>query len=61
MTLVNEVKKRRLNGNWDYTICHRGLRKLPHLVTIEAKVTNKTLLQWIGECTSIHYLRKLAG
>jgi len=62
MTLVNEVKKRRLNGNCDYTICHRGLRKLPHLVAIEAKVTNKeTLLQCIGECASIHYRRKEAG
>ena len=62
MILVNEVKKRRLNGNCDYTICHRGLRKLPHLVAIEAKVTNKeTLLQCIGECASIHYRRKEAG
>ena len=62
MTLVNEVKKRRLNGNCDYTICHRGLRNLPHLVAIEAKVTNKeTLLQCIGECASIHYRRKEAG
>ena len=62
MTLVNETKKRRLNGNCDYTICHRGHRNLPHLVAIEAKVTNKeTLLQCIGECASIHYRRKLAG
>jgi hypothetical protein len=62
MTLVNEAKKRRLNGNCDYTICHRGHRNLPHLVAIEAKVTNKeTLLQCIGECASIHYRRKLAG
>jgi hypothetical protein len=62
MTLVNEAKRRRLNGNCDYTICHRGLRKLPHLVAIEAKVTNKeTLLQCIGECASIHYCRKEAG
>ena len=62
MTLVNEVKKRRLNGNCDYTICHRGLRNLPHLVAIKAKVTNKeTLLQCIGECASIHYRRKEAG
>ena len=62
MTLVNEVKKRRLNGNCDYTICHRGLRNLPHLVAIEAKVTNKeTMLQCIGECASIYYQRKKAG
>ena len=62
MILVNEVKKRRLNGNCDYTICHRGFRNLPHLVAIEAKVTNKeTLLQCIGECASIHYRRKEAG
>ena len=62
MTLVNEVKKRRLNGNCDYTICHRGHRNLPHLVAIEAKVTNKeTLLQCIGECASIHYRRKESG
>jgi hypothetical protein len=61
MTLVNETKKRKLNGNCDYTICHRGLRNLPHLVAIEAKVTNKeTLLQCIGECASIHYKRKEA-
>ncbi|KAK6094104.1 hypothetical protein MT418_005919 [Batrachochytrium dendrobatidis] len=61
MTLVNKVKKRRLNGNCDYTICHRGLRKLPHLVAIGAKVTNnETLLQCIGECASIHYRRKKA-
>jgi hypothetical protein len=61
MTLVNEAKKRRLNGKCDYTICHRGHRNLPHLVAIEAKVTNKeTLLQCIGECASIHYRRKLA-
>ena len=44
-----------------YTICHRGHRNLPHLVTIEAPMTNKeTLLQCIGECASIHYRRKLA-
>ena len=62
MTLVNEVKKRRLNGNCDYTICHRGHRNLPHLVAIEAKVANQeTLLQCIGECASIHYRRKEAG
>lgn len=62
MTLVNEAKKRRLNGKCDYTICHRGHRNLPHLVAIEAKVTNKeTLLQCIGECASIHYRRTLAG
>jgi hypothetical protein len=62
MTLVNESKRRRLNGNCDYTICHRGLRKLPHLVAIEAKVTNnETMLQCIGECASIHYRRKEAG
>ena len=62
MTLVNEVKKRRLNGKCDYIICHRGHRKLPHLVAIEAKVTNKeTLLQCIGECASIHYRRKESG
>lgn len=61
MTL-NEAKKRRLNGNCDYTLCHRGHRNLPHLVAIEAKVTNKeTLLQCIGECVSIHYRRKEAG
>ena len=36
-----------------------GHRKLPHLVAIEAKVTNKeTLLQCIGECASIYYRRK---
>ena len=62
MTHVNEVKKRRLNGRCDYTICHRGYRHLPHLVAIEAKVTNKeTMLQCIGECASIHYRRKHAG
>ena len=62
MTLVNEVKKRRLNGRCDYTICHRGFRLLPHLVAIEAKVTNReTMLQCIGECASIHYHRKQAG
>lgn len=59
MTLVNESKRRRLNGKCDYTLCHRGHRTLPHLVAIEAKVTNKeTLLQCIGECASIHYRRK---
>jgi hypothetical protein len=62
MTLVNEVKKRRLNGRCDYTICHRGFRNLPHLVAIEAKLTNnETMLQCIGECASIHYRRKQAG
>lgn len=62
MTLVNEVKKRRLNGRCGYTICHRGFRHLPHLVAIEAKVTNtQTMLQCIGECASIHYRRKQAG
>ncbi|KAJ3112491.1 hypothetical protein HDU96_004508 [Phlyctochytrium bullatum] len=62
MTVVNSAKKRRLNGYCDYTICHRGLRHLPHLVAIEAKSTNKeTLLQCIGECASIHYKRKQAG
>lgn len=50
--LSEDVKKSRLNWNCDYTICHRGLRKLPHLVAIEAKVT-KTLLQCIGKCASI--------
>ena len=62
MSLVNEIKKRRLNGNCDYTICHRGLRNQPLLVAIEAKVTNhQTMLQCIGECASIHYHRKEAG
>ena len=62
MTLVNEVKKRRLNGRCDYTICHRGFRHLPHLVAIEAKLTNtETMLQCIGECATIHYLRKQTG
>ena len=62
MTLVNQQKRRRLNGKCDYTICHRGHRNLPHLVAIEAKVTNKeTMLQCIGECASIHYTRKLRG
>ena len=61
MTLVNDTKRRRLNGQCDYTICHRGLRKLPHLVAIEAKTTNKeTLLQCIGEMASIYYRRKTA-
>jgi hypothetical protein len=59
MTLENKIKKRRLNGNSDYTICHRGFRNLPHLVAIVAKVTNhETMLQCIGECASIHYRRK---
>ncbi len=62
MKVVNDVKKRRLKGRCDYTICHRGYRHLPHLVAIEAKVTNKeTMLQCIGECASIHYRRKQAG
>ena len=40
MTHLNEAKRRRLNGQCDYTIYHRG--HLPHLVAIEAKVsTNK--------------------
>jgi hypothetical protein len=61
MTLVNETKRRRLSGKCDYTICHRGHRNFPHLVAIEAKMTNtETLLQCIGECASIHYRRKLA-
>ncbi|KAJ3343286.1 tRNA methyltransferase, has a role in tRNA modification [Kappamyces sp. JEL0680] len=59
MTLLNKAKRRRLNGSCDYTIVHRGHRNLPHLVAIEAKVTNKeTLLQCIGECASIHFRRK---
>lgn len=62
MTLLNEVKKTRLNGRCDYTICHRGFRHLPHLVAIEAKLTNtETMLQCIGECASIYYRRKQAG
>ncbi|KAI8893338.1 hypothetical protein BC833DRAFT_608690 [Globomyces pollinis-pini] len=62
MTLVNEAKKRRLNGKCDYTICHRGLRNLPHLVVITAEVTNQeTMLQCIGECASIYYCKKEAG
>lgn len=32
MALVNEAKKRRLNGKCDSTNCHRGLRNLPHVV-----------------------------
>ncbi|KAJ3304248.1 hypothetical protein HDV03_002985 [Kappamyces sp. JEL0829] len=60
MTLLNEAKKRRLNGHCDYTIVHRGHRNLPHLGAIEAKVTNKeTLLQCIGESASIHFQRKI--
>jgi len=59
MKLVNESKRRRLNGSCDYTICHRGHRQLPHLVAIEAKKTvQEALLQCIGECASIHYRRK---
>jgi hypothetical protein len=60
MTLINNTKKRRLNGKCDYTICHRGFRKLPHLVAIEAKTANKdkTLRQCYGECASIYYRRK---
>ena len=62
MTLVNQVKKIRLNGQCDYAICHCGFRHLPHLVAIEAKVTNtETMLQCIGQCASIHYCRKQAG
>jgi hypothetical protein len=62
MTLLNEMKRKRLNGNCDYTICHRGHRNLPHLIAIEAKVTNKeTMLQCIGECASIHYRRMQTG
>jgi hypothetical protein len=59
MKLTNEAKRRRLNGSCDYTICHRGHRKLPHLIVIEAKKTvQEALLQCIGECASIHYRRK---
>jgi hypothetical protein len=59
MKVVNESKRRRLNGSCDYTICHRGHRQLPHLVAIEAKKTvQESLLQCIGECASIHYRRK---
>jgi hypothetical protein len=59
MKLINEAKRRRLNGSCDYTICHRGHRQLPHLVAIEAKNTiQEALLQCIGECASIHYRRK---
>jgi len=36
MTLLNKKKRKRLNGNCDYTICHRGHRNLPHLIAIEA-------------------------
>ena len=62
MTLLNKKKRKRLNGNCDYTICHRGHRNLPHLIAIEAKVTNKeTMLQCIGECASIHYRRMQTG
>ncbi len=62
MTLLNKKKMKRLNGNCDYTICHRGHRNLPHLIAIEAKVTNKeTMLQCIGECASIHYRRMQTG
>jgi hypothetical protein len=62
MTQVNESKRRRLNGNCDYTICHRGLRNRPHLVAIEAKMLNhESLLQCIGECASIYYQRKQEG
>ena len=59
MTLVNEKKSRGLKGWCDYTICHRGLRTQPHLIAIEAKMSNtETLLQCVGECASIHYSRK---
>lgn len=62
MKLVNETKRKKLNGHCDYTICHRGFSNLPHLVVTEAKrVDIKTLLQCIGLCASIHYNRKLRG
>lgn len=60
MKLVNDAKKRKLNGKCDYTICHRGFSNLPHLVAIEAKMINtESILQCTGECASIHYERKL--
>jgi hypothetical protein len=61
MTLTNNFKKKRLNGQCDYTICHRGRPNDPHLVVVKSIMTIKeTVLQCIGECASIHYRRKKA-
>ena len=60
MAVVNETKRRKLNGQCDYSICHRLEKDYPHLIAIEAKIEGKdSKLQCIGECASIHYRRKM--
>ena len=62
MTLENEAKKRRLNGNCDYTICHRGQRCSPHLVIMQTEIASvESFLQCSAACASIRYRKTEAG
>ncbi len=60
MSVQNKTKRRRLNGQIDYTACHRQHRTAPHLIVVEAK---KDVVsppnQYFAECASLHYQRKL--
>ena len=59
MSFENGVKRRRLNGASDYTICHKEFRDLPHLVGIEAKyLSTVSLNQCIAACSTIYATRK---
>jgi hypothetical protein len=49
MTLVNDTKRRRLNESVIMIPFVNGLRKLPHLIAIEAEMTKPRVLQCIAE------------
>lgn len=62
LSVTNQAKRRKLTGQCDYTISHRGLENLPHLIAVEAKVTDGvTMGQVRGECAAIHYQRRING
>jgi hypothetical protein len=59
-SVQNKAKRRRLNGQIDYSVCHRQHRNEPHLIVVEAKknVVSPTN-QYFAECASLYYQRKI--
>ncbi|KAI3658494.1 hypothetical protein MP638_001920 [Amoeboaphelidium occidentale] len=60
MSVQNKEKRRRLNGQIDYSVCHRQHRDEPHLIVVEAKkdVVSPSN-QYFAECASLYYQRKI--
>lgn len=59
-SVENRDKRRRLNGQIDYSVCHRQNRDEPHLIVVEAKKDNISPTdQFFAECATVYYQRKL--